>query len=269
MAEFLRFGGRILSATVSKTADRWFISFSVETGKGHARKPQRHQREVLGVDLGLKTTVVCSDGINYSAPKPLKQYLNKLQRQSKEHSRKQKGSNNRRKSAARLARTHARVANIRKDWTHKVTTELAKKANLVVLEDLNVTGMLKNRRLSRAISDVSWSEFRRQIAYKVALYGGHVHFVHRFYPSSKTCNSCGNVKKELLLSEREYICEACGVIEDRDLNAAKNLEAVGYTVFDACGQESSGLKTANSNETYLVEAGTTPLSETHLHSQSG
>jgi putative transposase len=217
---------RILSATVSRTARRWFVSFTVEVERA---APATHARpgSAIGVDLGVKTlltgvdeagTVVTVDG-----PKALRSSLRRLRRASRAHSRKARGSANRRKHAARLARVHARVASARIDALHKATTMLARQYETVVAEDLNVAGMTRNRRLARAVSDQGFGQARRMLVYKSAWSGGQLVVAGRFYPSSKTCSACGWRKPSLTLAERTFTCEACGLVLDRDVNAARNL----------------------------------------------
>jgi putative transposase len=232
---------RILSATVSRTAQRWFVSFTVEAERA---VPRRHARpgSAIGIDLGVKTlltgvdetgTVVTVDG-----PKALRSSLGRLRRADRSCSRKVKGSANRRKAAARLARLHARVASVRADALHKATSGLARRYETVGAEDLNVAGMVRNRSLARAISDAGFGQARRMLAYKTTWNGGALVTAGRFYPSSKTCSGCGAVKTKLALSERTYACTACGLVMDRDVNAARNLlklAASGAESQNACG----------------------------------
>jgi putative transposase len=232
---------RILSATVSRTAQRWFVSFTVEVERD---VPERHTRQgsAVGVDLGVKTLLTGFDHmgnvIGVEGPKPLKTALRKLKRVSRGHSRKVAGSANRRKSAARLARIHARVATVRGDALHKATTGLARRYETVVIEDLNVSGMMRNRRLARAISDQGFGQARRMLAYKTGWNGGTLLVADRWMPSSKTCSDCGTVKAKLSLSERTFRCDGCGLVLDRDINAARNLlklAASGAERQNACG----------------------------------
>lgn len=217
-------GGRILSATVSWEAKRWFCSFTVEV----ERQAEANQhRDLLGVDLGLNYFVSCSDGGKVHGPRPLRHQLRKLRRLGRAHSRKQKGSRNRRRSARRLAGCHAKIANRRRNFLHQLTSQLAKNHGALVVEDLNVRGMLANRHLARSIADASWSEFRRQLTYKCQWYGSRLLVAPRFLASSKTCSSCGAVQEALSLSERIFRCPACALEVDRDLNAALNLKRWG------------------------------------------
>jgi len=232
---------RILSATVSRTAQRWFVSFTVETERD---LPERHTRSgsAVGVDLGVTTLLTGVDDrgrlIEVAGPKPLRASLRRLRRASRAHSRKRPGSANRRKSAARLARLHAKAANIRADALHKATTGLTARYETVVVEDLNVTGMVSNRRLARAVSDQGFGEARRMLAYKTEREGGTLVTADRWFPSSKTCSACGWRKPSLTLAERVFTCAPCGLVIDRDVNAARNLlklAASGAESQNACG----------------------------------
>ncbi|SIT12947.1 RNA-guided endonuclease InsQ/TnpB family protein [Alicyclobacillus vulcanalis] len=232
--------GRILSATVKREADRWYVSLAAET---EIPDPVPPSGEPVGVDLGVSWFLTLSDGTKIEAPKPLRRYLRRLERLSKRHSRKKPGSRNRRKSALALARLHRKIRNIRQDFLHKVTTELAKTKRAIVMEDLHVRGMVQNRALARAISDMGFGEFRRMLTYKCAWYGSELIVAPRFYASSKTCSACGYVISELPLSVREWTCPACSTRHDRDINAAKNLLRIGTASSagsDACGDPSGG-----------------------------
>jgi len=216
---------RILSATVSRTAGRWFVSFTVEVERAI---PERHARpgSAIGVDLGVRTLLTGVDDqgtvVTVAGPKALRSSLRRLRRASRAHSRKAAGSANRRKSAARLARIHARVATVRADALHKATSSLAARYENVVAEDLNVAGMTRNRRLARAIADQGFGMARRMLGYKTSWNGGYLLLAGRWYPSSKMCSGCGAVKAKLPLSERTYRCD-CGLVTGRDVNAAANL----------------------------------------------
>jgi putative transposase len=234
---------RILSATVSRTARRWFVSFTVEVERAVAK---RHARpgSVIGIDLGVKTLLTGVDErgnvVTANGPKPLRGSLRRLRRVSRAHSRKKTGSANRRKDAARLARIHVRVANVRADTLHKATTSLAARYETVVAEDLNVTGMLANRKLARAVADQGFGAARRMLGYKTTWNGGRLLVADRWYPSSKTCSACGWRKPSLTLAERSFTCEACGLVIDRDENAARNLldlAASGAESLNACGAQ--------------------------------
>jgi putative transposase len=232
---------RILSATVSRTAQRWFVSFTCEIERAI---PERHarRRSAIGVDLGVKTLLTGVDDhgntITIEGPKALRSSLRRLRRASRAHSRKQPGSANRRKHAALLARLHARVANVRADALHKSTTDLAQRYAVVVTEDLNIAGMTRNRRLARAVADQGFGQTRRMLGYKTTWNGGTLHVADRWFPSSKLCSGCGAVKAKLALPERTYRCPSCGLALDRDVNAARNLlqlAASGAESLNACG----------------------------------
>jgi len=227
--------GRILSVTVRRRANRWFVSITVED---EFPDPQPVRGVPVGVDLGVNTLSTLSDGTTFANPRAMGRRLRKLRQLSKSLSRKKKGSKNREKAKLRLAKMYLRVFNIRQDTLHKLTTYLAKSHSRILIEDLCVSGMMKNRRLARAIADVAFYEFRRQLEYKCQWYGSELVIVSRTFPSSKMCSQCGHRKKELSLSEREYHCEQCGLEIDRDLNAALNLVAVSLPETEnACGEE--------------------------------
>ena len=220
MREEVRFAGRILSVTISRQADAWYASFAIEVAY---ELEVRTDASVVGVDLGITALATLSDGTPKTpAPKPLRRYLRKLKRLARGYSRTQRGSNNRAKAKTKLARLHRRIADIRADVLHKLTTKLTR-YRIIVIEDLNVSGMLANRHLSRAIADVGFFEFRRQLDYKAALAGSTVVVADRWFASSKLCSAC-NVKNDALtLSERFWTCASCGTSHDRDINAARNL----------------------------------------------
>ncbi|MHA1613511.1 MAG: RNA-guided endonuclease InsQ/TnpB family protein [Candidatus Thorarchaeota archaeon] len=215
--------GRILSVTVRRRANRWFVSVTVEE---NIKDPKPIVGYAVGVDLGIKTLATLSDGTRFANSRALGRRIKKLRKFSKSLSRKKKGSKNREKAKLKLARMHLRILNVRQDTLHKLTTHLAKSHSRIVIEDLCVSGMMKNHRLARAIADVGMYEFRRQLKYKCQWYGSKLDTAPRTFPSSKRCSSCGHKKKELTLSEREYVCEECGLTIDRDLNAALNLVTV-------------------------------------------
>ncbi len=232
---------RILSATVSRMAQRWYVSFTCEIERTVTQRRGR-SGTAAGIDLGIKALLTGSgsDGstVTIAGPKPLRTSLRKLRRASRAQSRKANGSANRRKSATALARIHVRVANVRADALHKATTDLARRYETVVIEDLNVAGMTRNRRLARAIADQGFGQARCMLAYKTEWNGGRLIVADRWFPSTKTCSGCGVVKAKLLLSERTYACNACGLVLDRDVNAARNLLglAVSWTESqNACG----------------------------------
>lgn len=220
---------KILSATVSKRANRWFVSLQVEED---IKTTMNTSDSIVGIDLGIKTLATCSDGIIYENPKALKTNLRRLKRKSRQVSRKQKGSKNRQKAKLNLAKLHYKISNIRKDTLHKITSQIINENQVIVLEDLRVSNMMKNHKLAQAISDVGFYEFRRQIEYKAKWYGRKVLFVDTFYPSSKLCSGCGWKNSELTLTDRVFVCKVCDVRIDRDMNAAINLKQY-YTASSA------------------------------------
>jgi len=246
LTEALRFDGKIMSGNVSRETDKWFLSVQVELPIGH-RHPQAalpKLRPVVGVDLGVSALATLSTGDKINGPKPLCKALPKLRMLARQVSRKTKGGKNRAKALAKLAKQHAKVKNIRKDALHKLTTMLCRENQAVCIEDLNVKGMIKNRHLSRALSDQGFGEFRRQLEYKKALFGCDLVVADRWFPSSKTCSECRSKVDTLPLHVREWACQGCGCVHDRDVNAAQNLAQLvntqGYWGINACGQEGSG-----------------------------
>jgi len=239
MRESLRFAGKILGATVSREADRWSISIQVELPTDYKRA--RTADGQVGVDLGITHLATLSTGVVIDGPQPLKQGLKQVKRANRVLHRRKKGSANRQKAQRRVAKVHTRVAHVRNDALHKLTSELCRKNQAISIEDLHVKGMIKNKRLSRAISDMGWGECRRQLAYKAPLYGNQLHIIGRFEPSSKMCHRCKTVKKVLSLGERLFVCNACGHIADRDLNAAKNTHQLGQAMPEVTPVESRAL----------------------------
>ena len=241
LREELRFSGRALSTTVRRVADRWFVSVPIEVDLPEA---VRESQAAVGIDLGVSTAATLSSGEKLPGPKALHAHLERLQRLSRWHSRKQKGSNNRGKSSMRLARLHARISNVRQNWLHQTTTRLVREFPLIGIEDLNVRGMMANEKLARNIVDIGFHEFRRQLEYKAMLYGAKLVTASRWFPSSKVCSECGLISDELPLSIRDWSCE-CGAFHDRDINAARNLrryalDRASCARINACGEEGSG-----------------------------
>jgi IS605 OrfB family transposase len=234
---------RVLSVTARFERGRWFASFTVETEV--SRPAPRKPAAVVGVDLGIKTLAVLSTGEKIPNSRHMNGALRKLRRLARAMSRKQgpdrrtgrKPSNRWRRASAALAEAHGRVADQRKDSLHKLTSRLAGEFGTLVIEDLHAAGMVKNRRLARHVADASFSEFRRQLEYKAAWCGGRVIVADRWFASSKTCSGCGAVKAKLLLSERTYVCTSCGMVADRDLNAALNLAEYGNRLVAGSGPE--------------------------------
>ena len=247
MAQPLRFSGKLLYGTISRKVDKWFISISVEI---QDKTPVYNdnglialsENQAVGVDLGVSNLVTLSNGNKIEGIKAYKSAKGKLRRRQKDLSRKvgskkgQKKSKNYQKAQIKLGRAYDRVFNLRNDQLHKITSMLTKQYAIIGIEDLNVSGMLKNYRLAGSIQDMSFYEFRRQLDYKAKETGSKIIVADRFFPSSKTCSSCGGINKELRLSDRRWVCSDCGTEHDRDVNAAINLKnnAVGVTV-SACG----------------------------------
>lgn len=240
--------GKILSATVSREADRWFVSLGVEQ---EYEILQPNTVESVGIDVGLNCFAAFSDGQKEFAPKPLEKRIKHLKRLSKQHSRKQAKSKNRKKSALKLARHHRKTRNIRKDYLHKLSTRLAKTKSVVIVEDLDIKGMLKGP-LNRSIHDAGLGEFKQMLGYKTQWYGSKLVMVPRYYPSSKICSECNFIANKMPLSIREWQCQNCKCVHDRDINAAKNLLNF-YTESSsgiyACGDPSGG-GTGNRSTSY-------------------
>ena len=241
LREELRFSGKALSTTVRRVANRWFVSVPVEVDLPEA---VRESQAAVGVDLGVSTAATLSSGEKLPGPKALQVHLERLQRLSRWHSRKKKGSHNRRKSAMRLARLHARIANVRQDWLHQTTTRLVREFVVIGVEDLNVRGMMANAKLARNIADIGFHEFRRQLEYKALFCGAKLVTASRWFPSSRICSQCGLLAEELPFFIREWTCP-CGASHDRDINAARNLrryalDRASCAQINACGEEGSG-----------------------------
>ncbi|MCL5116464.1 MAG: transposase [Firmicutes bacterium] len=245
MHETLRFVGKVVEGTISRTADCWFLSITVEMPDLHSVR--RENQAVVGVDLGVSALATLSTGEKVAGPKAYSATLKKLRQLSQHFSRQMEAakvraglkpgepipkgmhipwSENMRKTQRRIARLHARIANIRANTLHQLTTDLVERFDVIAIEDLNVAGMLKNHPLARAIADMGFGEFRRQLEYKAAQRGKTVIVVNRWYPSSKTCASCGYKIPKMPLAVREWTCPKCHTHHDRDINAAINLRRV-------------------------------------------
>jgi putative transposase len=237
------FSGTIKTVTISRTPTRkYFASLLVDNHKELPTKPAVTKEKALGIDLGLLSFVVASDNQRFDPNRFLKNSLGRLQYLQHRASRKKKGSQNRRKANMRVARLHERIHNQRLDCCHQITTQLVRdsQAETILVEDLAVANMQKNRKLSQAISDAAWGECLRQIQYKCAWYGKNLVWLDRFAPSSKTCSLCGAINQTLKLSDREWTCAHCGTNHDRDLNAAINIRDMGLKQYWA-GAGSSGV----------------------------
>jgi putative transposase len=200
---------------------------------------------VVGIDLGIKSLATLFDGEVIPNPRHLKRRLKKLKRLQRIVSRRQKGSKNRKKAVRKLAKLHRQIKNQRSNTLHQVTTRLAKTKSVLVIEDLHVAGMMKNHHLAQAIGDVGFAEFKRQLLYKASCYGARVILADRWEPSSKRCSGYGWINADLTLEDRTFHCQQCGLVLDRDLNAAINLSKLAGSSLDsqnACGEESAGAK---------------------------
>ncbi|HUZ80446.1 MAG TPA: RNA-guided endonuclease TnpB family protein [Thermoplasmata archaeon] len=230
---------RLRSVTASERSGRWYVSVAVEEERPLVASPTGG---VVGVDLGIDVLATVSDGRVIENPRAFMARQRKLQHLQREVSRKRKGSHNREKARDRLSRCHAKVADLRTDAIHKATTMLARAKPVIVVESLRPANMLRNHSLARSLSDASFGEFVRQLEYKCRWYGSRLVKVDPFYPSTKQCSRCGNVKEEMPLSERVYRCAKCGFVLDRDLNAARNLARVAASSAEtenACGEMAS------------------------------
>jgi putative transposase len=225
---------------VSREPDgRWYVTFALDTS---APEPLPETGHAVGVDLGVKDFAVTSDGEKITNPRHLDRKAHNLARYQRHLARRRKGSANRAKAAAKVARAHRKVRSARRDFLHRASTCLVRENDIIVIEDLNVSGMVRNRRLARAISDCGWGEFRRQLEYKCERAGRELVVIDRWYPSSKTCSACGHLLARLSLSNRHWTCPGCRARHDRDINAAKNVLAAGLAVArgspgDACGAD--------------------------------
>jgi putative transposase len=235
-------GVKILSATVSERGGRWFVSLQVEEEIAE----RQAAGQPIGIDLGISHMAVTSGGQTYQNPKALRQALKRLARLQRELHRRQLGSRNRAKTRAKIARLHYRISCLRQEAIHQATSAIVartkpdtQRPSVVVIENLNVKGMMQNGKLARSIADVGMGEFGRQIRYKCDWYGINLIEADRWFPSSKQCSSCGHRKESLTLSERTYYCPNCGLMIDRDLNAAINLKQLSTASSagsEACGE---------------------------------
>jgi putative transposase len=245
------------AVTVSRDPDgRWHATLHVAVADP---TPLPATGRAVGIDLGLSDVAVASDGQRITNPRHLERKAANLARYQRRMARKRTGSANRAKAAAKVARAHRKVRAARADFLHRISTRLVREHDLLVLEDLNVRGMTRNRHLARAISDCGWGAFRSMLADKAAGAGRRLVVLDRWYPSSKTCSACGHVLATLRLGTRTWVCPACGARHDRDLNAAKSILAAGLAV-TACGADvshagASRMPSAMRQEPQLVRAG--------------
>ena len=251
------------TVTISRDpCGRWYVSLAVDVTDP---EPIPATGAVAGVDLGVKDFAVTSGGEKIPNPRKLAHRERNLARYQRRLARCQQGSANRAKAKAKVARAHRKVRASRADFLHKASARLVREHDAIVIEDLNVKGMIRNRSLAKAISDCGWGEFRRQLEYKTARAGRHLIMIDRWYPSGKTCSSCGHLLASLSLGTRRWTCPSCGTRHDRDINAAKNILAAGLAVArgspgDACGADvrhsgTSRVRSAVKQEPRPVRAG--------------
>lgn len=216
-----QFTGKILFATVSKVpSGKYYVSFNVECE--YEELPQNNNK--MGFDLGVKEFLIDTNNNHIENPKTLYKYEKQLKKLQRQLCKMQKHSNNYKKQTKKIAKLHEKIANIRNDFQHKLSSQIVKENQIIISEDLNIKGMLKNHNLAKAISDVSWSEFTRQLQYKADWNDRIYHKINPWFASSQTCSECGNINKEVkCLSIRQWVCSECGAIHDRDENASKNI----------------------------------------------
>ena len=258
LREKLRWRGQIRRCVVSKRAGRWFVSVLVKqvvADRAPSVRSCAEQKPVEGVDVGIKTLAVLSDGREFPNPKALYRYLRKLRRAQRSLSRSEYKSQNWYRKLLRVQKLHYRIACIREDCHHKASTAIVKSASVIGIESLRVLGLLKNRRLSKALSDAALSGFLTMLRYKADASGVEIVEAPSNFPSSKLCSACGHKKKTLSLSERTYHCEACGFVMDRDLNAAHNLRNLAASLSER--QNGHGARVSPHLEAVRVELATT------------
>ncbi len=238
------------NVTITKRAGDWYVSFKYELEPQLTSK----SREKIGVDVGINSLATCSDGSIFPNLKAYRKAKRKLAHLQRSVCRKEKGSNNRNKANIKVAKLHRRIANLRQDALHKLTTWLAKNHSEILIEDLNVSGMLKNHRLASAIADCGFYEFKRQLEYKSQWYDSTVVKVDRFYPSSQLC-SCCNHRQKMPLKTRVFICGECGTTLDRDLNASINIERWYQDIDYPKTASSAGLACGESNKPSSLSTG--------------
>lgn len=241
---YIPLDAEIKSVTISHKGGNWSVSCLIESDI----KMLPPINKKVGVDLGIKTLATCSDGTTFENPKALKSNLRKLKRKQRQLSRKKKGSLNYKKAKLKLSKLHNKISNIRKDSSHKATSKIINENQVIVIERLKISNMLKNHCLAQAISDMSANEFRRQLEYKAKWYGREIVIADTYFPSSKTCSYCGWKNDKLTLKDRVFKCEICKNEIDRDLNASKNLlklSTVSSTGIHALGDGSSNCSVTN------------------------
>jgi putative transposase len=225
--------GEITSVTVTKnSSNQYFVCIRTKDEVEYTNPATPTKEESLGIDLGITHLAILSDGSKIANIKPLKSKLSKLKFLQKRASNKQKGSKNRKKANLAVAKLHQKITNVREDYLHRVTHTITKMDyTSFVLEDLAVSNMIKNHNLAQSIQDVSWNKFKTYLEYKAKRESKNVIYIGRFDASSKICNECSSTKKKLLLSEREWVCDSCGTVHDRDINAAKNIKDIYFSKY--------------------------------------
>ena len=254
--------GKIGKMSITKTpTGKYYVSIFTEQQIEDLPKTNKQ----VGIDLGLKDFVITSDNKKFKNNRYTKKYAKQLKKAQQYLSRKQKGSNGFEKQKLKVAKIHEKIASCRLDTLHKVSKELVESYDLISVEDLNVKGMIKNHKLSKHIADASWGNFVTLLQYKCDWYGKELVKVNRFYPSSKTCGDCGWINQELKLSDREWTCESCGVVHDRDVNASCNILKEGLKIF---GQGLSNTKVEDKSD-YLGSTSVETRSPSHRFSVGG
>lgn len=223
---------KIKSVTITKKKCGHFYATILIDGDLLRNITPANDNKSVGIDLGIKSLLTLSDGTNIENPKWIRSNQKQLKKLQKQLSKKQKGSNNRYKAKLKLAKKHEQIKNQKQDFLHNLTTKIVSENQVIILEDLNVSGMMKNHKLAKSIQELGLYEMRRQLEYKSSWYGRKLVFIDRFFPSSKTCSCCGWKNNNLKLSDREFICEGCSLIIDRDENAAINIENEGLRLLE-------------------------------------
>jgi putative transposase len=231
-----KFKGDIKTVTVSRTpTGKYFVSILVENQKELPKKKPIRERTSVGIDMGVKTFATLSDGTVFDNPKHLRKNLRRLRvEQRKLNRRLKKGAKEQSKSYQKqkliVAKLHEHIKNQRGDYLHKASTQIIRSFDTICLEDLNIKGMMQNKKLALAIGEVGWHKFKTMLEYKAAWYGKNIQYIGRFEPSSKLCSHCGTIFKELSLKDRSWTCQSCGTTHDRDCNAANNIKNFGLRI---------------------------------------
>lgn len=255
--------GKVKHLAVTQDGDQWYCSVCVELKVKKTSNTQPNDTGVVGIDVGLKTYATLSDGTTVENPKTLAKYQKKLNRANRRLHKREKGSKNREKQRLVVVKLHRKVRNVRQDFQHKTTARMIAKYDGFVLEDLNIKGMVKNHCLARSISDAGWHKFKRQLRYKSEWSGKLFREIDRFEPSSRTCNACGWYNASLTLADREFVCQGCGVVGDRDHNAALNIRDIGLkaVLWGTQEQDGSPVKTLGDDKRFMPQGRCLSLSQ--------